>query len=280
MLENPAFGIAVMPVVNEKADKWEIAAQLARKLDKSEKLPVGTLIAVGGNFTPEGYLYCNGASLGASAYPELCAVIGGTYGCDGLTTFNLPDLRGRWMQGNDRAGQVLAAGLPNITGELANPQFRNGFNGGSFNGAFYQISVYNNSFGDSGNWNSPHAGFSASRSNPIYGASDTVCPRPSPSVTASNTEKYMTPSATVCERDRHGQTIPVQNERPASPCLRHEKRRSPKRFFRYASMKTGLLIRHKNIALPENAFTLSKKAGTGFLFPLPGSNDLPVCSGT
>ena len=36
VLENPAFGIAVMPVVNEKADKWEVAAQLARKLDKSE----------------------------------------------------------------------------------------------------------------------------------------------------------------------------------------------------------------------------------------------------
>ena len=35
-----------------------------------------------------------------------------------------------------------------------------------------------------------------------------------------------------------------------------------------------------NTALPENAFTLSKKAGTGFLFPLPGSNDLPVCPGT
>lgn len=91
------------------------------------------------------------------------------------------------MQGNDRAGQVLAAGLPNITGELANPQFRNGFNGGSFNGAFYQISVYNNSFGDSGNWNSPHVGFSASRSNPIYGASDTVCP---PSVTVRYCIKY------------------------------------------------------------------------------------------
>ena len=27
----------------------------------------------------------------------------------------------------------------------------------------------------------------------------------------------MSPSITVCERDRHGQTIPVQNERPASP---------------------------------------------------------------
>lgn len=25
----------------------------------------------------------------------------------------------------------------------------------------------------------------------------------------------MSPSITVCERDRHGRTIPVQNERPA-----------------------------------------------------------------
>lgn len=88
----------------------------------------------------------------------------------------------------------------------------------------------------------------------------------------------MSPSITVCERDRHGQTIPVQNERPA-PCLRHEKRQSPKRFFRYASHENAP-GHPANTALPENAFTLSKKAGTGFLFPLLGSNDLPVYSGT
>ena len=180
VLENPAFGIAVMPVVNEKADKWEIAAQLARKLDKSEKLPVGTLIAVGGNFTPEGYLYCNGASLSASAYPELCAVIGGTYGGDGLTTFNLPDLRGRWMQDNDRAGQVLAAGLPNITGNSASSTWV------TTDGAFRGGTMYANPDGAEG-VSLISASFDASRCSAIYGASDTVCP---PSVTVRYCIKY------------------------------------------------------------------------------------------
>ena len=185
VLENPAFGVSVMPVVNEKADRWEIMAELAGKLDKAEKLPAGTIIAVGGNITPEGFLYCNGASLSPSAYPELCAVIGGTYGGDGLTTFNLPDFRGRWMQGNDTAGRVLAAGLPNVTGTIVSGAIAHAT--AYQTGAFYNIDV--GAFGGyhAGSQNHYRAGFEASRSNPIYGASDTVRP---PSITVRYCIKY------------------------------------------------------------------------------------------
>lgn len=97
----------------------------------------------------------------------------------------------------------------------------------------------------------------------------------------------MSPSITACEHDRCNRhpgkatagPFPYKTNVLHPPCLRHEKRWSPKRFFRYASHENAP-GHPANTALPENAFTLSKKAGTGFLFPLPGSNDLPVCPGT
>lgn len=183
VLENPASGVSVMPVVNEKADRWEIMDELSRKLDKAEKLPVGAIIAVGSNTTPEGFLYCNGASLSPAAYPELCAVIGGTYGGDGLTSFKLPDFRGRWMQGNDTAGRVLGAGLPNITGTFS------GSASGTYaaNGALSLQVAWGKGWGDANGNNYFQLTFDASRSNPIYGASGTVQP---PSLTVRYCIKY------------------------------------------------------------------------------------------
>ena len=56
---------------------------------------VGQIIAVGFNFAPVGWAVCAGQSLDISAYSALYALIGTTYGGNGQTTFNLPDLRGR-----------------------------------------------------------------------------------------------------------------------------------------------------------------------------------------
>jgi microcystin-dependent protein len=63
---------------------------------------VGQVIAVGFNFAPINWALCNGQVLPISQYQELYAVIGTTYGGDGLNTFALPDLRGRVVVG---AGQ-------------------------------------------------------------------------------------------------------------------------------------------------------------------------------
>jgi microcystin-dependent protein len=49
----------------------------------------------GGNFAPVNWAFCNGQTLAISQYDALFALIGTTYGGDGQTTFNLPDLRGR-----------------------------------------------------------------------------------------------------------------------------------------------------------------------------------------
>jgi microcystin-dependent protein len=50
----------------------------------------------GGSFAPVGWAFCDGQDVSRSAFPNLFAVIGTTYGPgDGATTFGLPDLRSR-----------------------------------------------------------------------------------------------------------------------------------------------------------------------------------------
>jgi microcystin-dependent protein len=56
---------------------------------------VGELAIFAGNYAPYGWALCNGQSLPISEYDTLFNLIGTTYGGDGETTFNLPDLQGR-----------------------------------------------------------------------------------------------------------------------------------------------------------------------------------------
>ena len=56
---------------------------------------IGEIRMFGGNFAPQGWAFCNGQLLAISQYDALFALIGTTYGGDGVTTFGLPDLRGR-----------------------------------------------------------------------------------------------------------------------------------------------------------------------------------------
>ena len=56
---------------------------------------LGMIKAFAGNFEPGGYVACNGQLLSIAQNQALFAVLGTTYGGDGVTTFALPDLRGR-----------------------------------------------------------------------------------------------------------------------------------------------------------------------------------------
>jgi len=56
---------------------------------------VGEIRMFGGNFAPAGWMFCQGQLLAISQYETLYNLIGTTYGGDGLSTFGLPDLRGR-----------------------------------------------------------------------------------------------------------------------------------------------------------------------------------------
>lgn len=56
---------------------------------------LGQIIAVGFNFAPVSWAFCNGQLLPIAQYSALYSLLGTTYGGDGETTFGLPDLRGR-----------------------------------------------------------------------------------------------------------------------------------------------------------------------------------------
>lgn len=89
---------------------------------KPLSMPTGML----GHFysVPDGWLLCNGAAVSRSTYAALFAVIGTKHGSgDGSTTFNLPNLANRFVEGTTSigsAGTFKSAGLPNITGKFLN----------------------------------------------------------------------------------------------------------------------------------------------------------------
>lgn len=56
---------------------------------------VGEIAMFAGNFAPNGWAFCNGQLLSIASNNALFALIGTYYGGDGVTTFALPDLRGR-----------------------------------------------------------------------------------------------------------------------------------------------------------------------------------------
>jgi microcystin-dependent protein len=77
---------------------------------------VGEIRIFAGNFAPAGWMFCEGQQLAISENETLFQLIGTTYGGDGQSTFDLPDLRGRIPihQGN---GFILAeaAGVEEVT---------------------------------------------------------------------------------------------------------------------------------------------------------------------
>jgi microcystin-dependent protein len=50
-------------------------------------------------FAPKGWMYCQGQLLSVSQNTALFSLLGTTYGGNGVTTFGLPDLRGRVIVG-------------------------------------------------------------------------------------------------------------------------------------------------------------------------------------
>lgn len=82
---------------------------------------LGTISLFAGNFAPRGWALCNGQLLPIARYSALFSILGTFYGGDGITTFALPDLRGRvpihWGQGPGLTNRVIGerAGDENVT---------------------------------------------------------------------------------------------------------------------------------------------------------------------
>jgi microcystin-dependent protein len=74
-------------------------------------MPVGCVMPFAGTVIPTGYLLCDGSELPISTYSVLFGVIGYTYKAavllQGLNTFAIPDLRGRFPLGRDNMSNGL-----------------------------------------------------------------------------------------------------------------------------------------------------------------------------
>ena len=155
----------------------------------------GMIFAFAGNTLPDGYLLCDGSKVSRTTYKKLFDVIGTTYGAgDGSTTFTLPNLIGRFLEGSSAAGSYREAGLPNITASkilrsAKDNMLENGWNGAlGHDFATSSTKWYNQIAYEAGaEKNNSVLNFDASKSNAIYGASDTVQP---PAVTMRYIIKY------------------------------------------------------------------------------------------
>ena len=127
-LESPTFtGTPNVPTAptgtstKQAASTAFVQTEIANKVN--EVVPIGTIIAFAANSAPTGYVLCNGANVSRTTYSNLFAVIGTTYGeGDGSTTFTLPNLIDRFIEGSSTAGNYYSAGLPNIQGYIWNIQ--------------------------------------------------------------------------------------------------------------------------------------------------------------
>jgi microcystin-dependent protein len=94
-------------------------SQNCRKKERFEIMAsqpyLGGIFMFAGNFAPRGYQLCQGQVLSISQNAALFSILGTTYGGNGTTNFQLPNLQGRAAIG---AGN--GAGLPPVTlGETA-----------------------------------------------------------------------------------------------------------------------------------------------------------------
>jgi len=102
--------------------KIQDGAVTAAKLDSaavSVLMPTSTILPYAGSAAPTGYFLCDGSAKSRTTYAGLFAIIGTTYGVgDGSTTFNIPDLRGRVIAGQDDMGGSSANRLTDQSGGL------------------------------------------------------------------------------------------------------------------------------------------------------------------
>ena len=157
----------------------------ARKISSADGVPIATILAYSSNGAiPSGYLLCDGSAVSRTMFPDLFASIGTTYGSgDGSTTFNVPDynVAQRFAQGGTVAGVEKDAGLPNITGSADVPRIAQNntiflTSTGAVNLADSTAGIHMNVPPGSTNLTPQTMSIDASRSNPIYGNSDTVQP--------------------------------------------------------------------------------------------------------
>jgi microcystin-dependent protein len=78
---------------------------------------LGQIMPFAGTQIPRGWALCNGAALSIQQWQALFSLLGTYYGGNGVTTFCLPDLRGRAILGSSGGTGAYPAGM--ISGSVS-----------------------------------------------------------------------------------------------------------------------------------------------------------------
>lgn len=178
-LMNVADGALPSDAVNRsQLDKFSEDNTTAFKQIINALYQVGDIKASTIGENHDNWLLCNGQAVSRSDYADLFALIGINFGeGDGVTTFNVPDYRGKFLRGlgGDSEEDIYTTqeeGLPNITGSLSSLHAYRPAGEGAIT-----ISITGAGPADvAGSGKSCNETFDASKSNEIYGASEHVTP--------------------------------------------------------------------------------------------------------
>lgn len=123
---------------------------------------IGEIRGFAGNFAPQYWAFCAGQELSINSFPSAYSILGTRFGGNGITTFGVPDFRGRSMIG---PGQ--GPGLPFYT---------EGQKGGYYE---IQLSIQNlpshnhtvnPGYADTPSQNNPSGAFPANVGQSVYGS--------------------------------------------------------------------------------------------------------------
>lgn len=148
----------------------------------SSSVPTGAICFFATTAIPTGWLLCNGSNVSRTEYAALFAAIGTKFGAgDGKTTFTLPNLDDRFIEGTTdtaKVGQYLEAGLPNITGQSTATHIFNQYRGqAGTSGAITMTDTGGINLSSGGGQQGFYQlSFNASNSNAMYGNTPVVQP--------------------------------------------------------------------------------------------------------
>ena len=157
------------------SDKALQAVPYARSA--SNGVPVGTIVPFAGPDTniPSGWLLCNGAVLNATSnpqYAQLFAAIGTSWGGSGVTSFNVPDLRGMFLRGLNK--ETTGTDANRTLGSLQLGAIQSHSHGGTTNPAGNHAHNYNDPYIGSFNIQSNLAGDTRTKEFPTSNGGTTT----------------------------------------------------------------------------------------------------------